>query len=268
MIYVDPRDVIVEVSYQRAMDQRRVNRIADGFDFALFGVPLVSRRNGKVYCVDGQHRLAAAIKKGINKVPVQIVEDLSVRDEAYVWGAVNNYRKLHSSLEAFKGALVSGSDVHVQIDEIVTGLGLRMNRNSAEDAIGAAGMLLQVERRGGVPLVRDTLTLIKNVWYGYPMAWDKRFISGVAVFLHTYERIIDWDDLVTALRKGVVDNGTPHQILNKSDEHSSGLVGTAARTVACAYVLKSIYNKHGKHKYGSLKRRDKALGDYRGFVPA
>lgn len=264
---VDPRTIIIDENYQRTMDQKRVKRIAENFNENLFGKPLVSRRNGRLYCVDGQHRLSAAITNGIYWVPVEITDQLTQADEALLWGDLDASRKYHSSMEAFRGALVAKRPLQTDIKNIMDELGLipSLDRNEY-NRVGAVGALIQIYHKGGAPLVRDTLMLIKEVWYGYTLAWDKRFLQGVASFLWLYEDRIQWDDVITSFRKAKDENVTPHQILNKTAEavESRGLA-SSSRFVDMAGLLKGVLNKYGVHRIKTEKRRDVRRGEYVGF---
>ena len=77
MAGVPVEDLFVDPSYQRTLDEKRVDRIASEFDPALLGTREVSARNGRSAVFDGQHRLAALRKIGRRSVPCIVHRELS-----------------------------------------------------------------------------------------------------------------------------------------------------------------------------------------------
>ena len=63
--------------YQRDVNMSRVRKYSKEFDWKLFGVPVVSVRNGKFYAVDGQHRIELLKLLGIERVMCQLLCDLN-----------------------------------------------------------------------------------------------------------------------------------------------------------------------------------------------
>ena len=68
--------------YQRPADDRRVARMAEGFDLRLVGALVVSFRDGSYWVVTGQHRMLAARRIGVRTLPAIVYFDLSYQEEA------------------------------------------------------------------------------------------------------------------------------------------------------------------------------------------
>ena len=49
----------IDSSYQRAFRPSKAQKIAAGFDIEKMGIPLLNERSGELFCVDGQHSIAA-----------------------------------------------------------------------------------------------------------------------------------------------------------------------------------------------------------------
>jgi len=94
---------------------------------------LVSRRkNGKLYVVDGWHRVVAAIFKGYTHGTVFIIEVDSVIEETNIWGAVNKIRKQPTPLEIFKNDRRGRKAYALDIHKIITDAGFNINYVKAE----------------------------------------------------------------------------------------------------------------------------------------
>src|SRR5262245_47300261 len=70
-------EIIVDPDYQRALRHDLVNKIGREYDIVKAGPILVSRRGGKYYCVDGQHRLAGALQAGETEIFAHVVHGLT-----------------------------------------------------------------------------------------------------------------------------------------------------------------------------------------------
>jgi ParB-like nuclease domain len=68
-------ELVVDVTYQREIGRRgavNVNQIAENFDWSKFAPVIVAPvEGGQFAIVDGQHRTAAAMLRGQEKVPCQ-----------------------------------------------------------------------------------------------------------------------------------------------------------------------------------------------------
>lgn len=126
LAYVDKRSLLVDHTYQRPFNDAKRLRIAARFNWAAFGVLLVvRRRDGSLWTIDGQHRLAAAMSRAdIQDVPV-IVFDLEgrIEDEATDFLVANKERKPLSGVESFKAMVVSGDPTAAIVKELVESIG-------------------------------------------------------------------------------------------------------------------------------------------------
>lgn len=90
--WIDVKYLVVDGSYQREIGKRgaaNVRQIAEHFDWAKFAPVIVAPVEGGLFAiVDGQHRTSAAILRGIEQVPCQVVlADRAKQAEAFA--AVN-----------------------------------------------------------------------------------------------------------------------------------------------------------------------------------
>lgn len=114
LAYVNKASIAIDRTYQRDLNDQKRLRIASGFNWAAFGaLTLARRRDGTLWCVDGQHRLQAAMSRSdVQDVPC-VIFDLGGehRDEATDFLMTNKERKPLTGLESFRAMLASG-DIH------------------------------------------------------------------------------------------------------------------------------------------------------------
>lgn len=83
----------VDPAYQRTIDSRAslnlIERIAVDFRWAAFGCVMAVKRGDRWEMIDGQHRVAAAKRRGIKHVPAVVVDDASTAELAKVFVRAN-----------------------------------------------------------------------------------------------------------------------------------------------------------------------------------
>lgn len=122
LVYVSKNALMVDHEYQRELNDAKRLRIAAKFNWAAFGVLLVSRRKGGLlFVIDGQHRLAAAKSRSdINEVPVAIFDLAeSIEDEAFDFLVANKERRPLSGLESFKALLTTSDETALSVQRLV-----------------------------------------------------------------------------------------------------------------------------------------------------
>jgi hypothetical protein len=90
--WIETSRLVVDVTYQREIGRRgavNVNQIAENFDWSKFAPVIVAPVEGGLFAiVDGQHRTTAAILRGQEKVPCQVVQADRAK-QAAAYAAVN-----------------------------------------------------------------------------------------------------------------------------------------------------------------------------------
>lgn len=107
--------LLVDHAYQRMAEEpaskRLIRQIAENWDWRLCGTLTVSDRAGVetgLYVIDGQHRLAAAIKRGdIEALPCIISKFDGIEDEARLFVALNSARRQVGEVEKFHARVAS-----------------------------------------------------------------------------------------------------------------------------------------------------------------
>lgn len=174
----------VDSDYQRPQNKPQITRITQGFDPRQFGILEVSKRPGGWYAVfDGQHRLAAARQLGLKDVLCLVHENLTPRDESYLFARLQLDRKTLRPFDRFRAQLFARDPQALEIDQIARDYGFRIvSGNTGPYSISAVTSLEAIYRRGGGPLLRDVLGMIVELWEGDSGATTGQFLVGVSTF--------------------------------------------------------------------------------------
>ena len=184
--WIPPAELEIDPSYQRSIEfaasRRSIRKIAEQWDWDLFGMLLVSRRpDDRLFVVDGQHRLAAAQLRGdIDMLPCSITRRAGPADEASLFIAANRSRRTVATLDDFHAAVAAGDPESVKILGLVEKAGLKVARHYeakgyAAGEIGSiAGLRRALQRHGEEP-VRRALTLAGEA---FP---DEQLVNGAAL---------------------------------------------------------------------------------------
>lgn len=233
-------DLNVDPSYQRDLDVFRVKTMAKEVDLDRIGVLLVSlRKDGSMWVIDGQHRVAMLIEAGMGNTVVQceVWEGLTVAREAKEFRARNGGRRGVRALNDFKAALKARDPLAVEMNKVVESVGLSVSPDKARRRVCAVHALAWAHKRNGN--LADVLSILTTWTDGHQAAYDGRIIKGLSIFLSKYPDA----DRGQLLRK--MAPLTPAQLLIRLKMAGSGMIENWR---AACFAFLEIYNtgKGGK----------------------
>lgn len=230
----------------RPLSGPHVDRIAREFDPDYIGIIHVSERDGSRVILDGQHRVAAARQLGWldQKIECKVYRGLTFAQEAALFVHLNDFRR-PTFYQSFLKRISAGDGDAVTIDEIVRGIGLRIEDQRLDGCISCVRALERIYRgekfnvKSRQPIVlRRTLLLAKDSWGLTVEAFQGDIIHGLGLVLLRYGSKIDEKHLRSKLAP--VEGG-PLGILGRARTLRSFRGGTVARAVG--EVIVDLYNK-------------------------
>lgn len=127
LTYVPKVDLAVNHDYQRDVIPGKVTEITAAFSWLAFGALIVAERQGRLYVVDGQHRLAAVMRRSdIDVVPCIIFPTEDISSEARAFLASNTLRKQVSAAAKHRAGVVAGDEQAAFVQGVVQSLGLEI----------------------------------------------------------------------------------------------------------------------------------------------
>lgn len=143
-VFLPVSELRIDAGYQRPL-RSKVRRMVQMWNYDLCDVVLVSYRDGKFYVVDGQHRVEAARRVGVEMLACQLLEGLTRIDEARRFVAQNTTASTLSPYDTFGANLLLGDPIDTAIKEIC---------DKWEIKIGTAN-IKSIARLGGLKEARE-----------------------------------------------------------------------------------------------------------------
>ncbi len=233
--------------YQRHVDERIVNLLLREWDERLLEPVIVSFRDGKFNVVDGQHRIAAAKKRSEGQevmMPCRIYSGLSYEQEAELCYKLDRAQRRLSLSQATNALMESGADAEtteirrlLEAEGFVWALGKKYA--GAYEIIATRAVMNAYRSLGGAAFSR-MFALLRDTWRGDPASLSACMISGMALFLKTYEA--ELRDSLFVKRLSAV---TPEEITRRGKADFS----TNRYALRFARVLLEKYNgQRGGHR--------------------
>lgn len=128
--WIDKTLIDIDPTYQRGLDEGRVQKIVDWFAWDSFGAIVVApAENGRYHAIDGQHRLEAAKRHPkVNSLPAVIITGRGVVAEAETFVNVNGARKNVSPLEMHWAALAAEDPEALTVMQVTERAGVKLMR--------------------------------------------------------------------------------------------------------------------------------------------
>lgn len=237
-----------DYTYQRPLDKKRTKKIVDEFnDSRVNPVKVAHREDGFYYIWDGQHTAyACAIHSNIEKggkyepdydtyIKCIVYEGMTPEDEALLFAEQDNGSRSITNDQKFKARYIAGDKDVIRFRETVESLGIvcdfKNNGGSKPMTISCYATCFSIFNKN-ISRLCEILSLIKEVWNDDKDAFRKEIISGLNIFLNSYENRYNRNILVSKLK-----SVTPTYIIrNAKDSFQRGDVRYALQIV-------STYNK-------------------------
>lgn len=172
--FIPPAELAIDATYQRSIQTARsqalIRRIAQHWNWDLCQPLVVSRRDGNLFVIDGQHRLEAArLRSDILQLPCVVVEYSSAVDEAANFVHLNQQRRALSRIDVFKAAQASEDPQALGIAAALTAATLRIapHENYVSWKPGMVANIGGIEaawRNVGPALTSTALAVLGKAW--------------------------------------------------------------------------------------------------------
>lgn len=205
---------VVDDIYQREVGRRgrhNVQHIAEHFDWSKFAPVIVAPVEGGLYAiVDGQHRTTAALLRGVEQVPCQVVQ-ADRAQQAAAYAAVNGNITKTTAQQLFYARLAAGDAEAQALAEVCAVGGVEISRRNlvvAKMKIGqtqAVGALTRCLRDYGRETLITALQCITETADGNAGFVRATIIEGLCEALNGSP----WRDAGEALLRAMDDFSFP-----------------------------------------------------------
>ena len=226
--------------YQRPVLDRVVDKLVREWDPRLLTPLVVSYRDGRYNLVDGQHRVCAMRKKNGGKdvtALCRVYHGLTYEQEAELYYKLDRAKGHLRLAHATKALVESGADAEIiEIKRLLENAGFvwALDKPTGEAfEVEATRAVINAYRLLGGAAFSRMLELTARTWHGAPSSVKASFLSGMALFLKTYET--ELDDEVFIKRLSAVD---PEEILRRGKADFS----TNKAALRFARVILGKYN--------------------------
>jgi hypothetical protein len=203
--------LVVDTEYQREIGRRgaaNVNQIAEHFDWSKFAPVIVAPvEGGRFAIVDGQHRTTAAMLRGIEEVPCQVVQADRAK-QAAAYAAVNGNITKTTAQQLYHARLAASDPEAMEIAKICSSADveiLRRNVSQSEMKVGqtqAIGALLRCAKLYGRETLITALQCITQTSDGNAGFLRATVIEALCQVLHDVPAWRDaGDSLLSAMDK-------------------------------------------------------------------
>lgn len=210
--WVHVAELTVDSSYQRSIDndgsRRLIASIAANFDWRLCAPLVVSRRpDGSRVIIDGQHRWAAALRRGdLLQLPCCLFTYGSPEDEARMFIVANRARKAMNRMDDFHAALAAGDEDALDIRRLVSEAGLAIARSTSSTAwkpgdVTFTSSIATALRRHGDAVVSAALTCMAEAYNGEPLTYGASVFRALVRIYANPPEGFDPDELVPTLKR-------------------------------------------------------------------
>lgn len=193
MDWIEVKRLVTDKTYQREISRAgsiNVERIAEYFEWAKFSPVIVAPVEGGMFSIiDGQHRATAAMLRGIEKVPCEIVHIDRAR-QAEAFAAINgNITRVSAQVVYY--ARLTGRDPEAEAmarvlsaAEVTICRGAKTLRTMKRGETNAVGAISKLLTKFGSETVISALQCITQTGSGNPGFLRAMIIEPLCVVLH------------------------------------------------------------------------------------
>lgn len=186
--------LVFDVRIQRALIPARVKWLFANWKLLDVGFITVSiRADGKAYVIDGQHRVRAAMERGLGttKVKCDVFRGLTIEEEARKFLALNNSRTV-SAFDKYVIGLIALDPVYLGIREILERHGLKITRGTGEGSIRCIDKVIAIyTSKDGPKRLDEVCSTLVESWGTRAAAFEQVVLAAMGVVLARYNGELD-----------------------------------------------------------------------------
>jgi hypothetical protein len=158
-------DILIP-SYQRELLERWADEIGHEWNARLFRPVTANRRlDGTYACIDGQHTLEAAIRRGHTTIPAIVLDGLTLQEEAAMFSDLNSKRRKPEAFDLWLADFTAEREWAVTLHDIATRYGLTIAKGGSNPgSLRAIGALRELILKGQEDVVDDTLDILTSTY--------------------------------------------------------------------------------------------------------
>lgn len=239
MSAIDTALLVSGQPYQRPVREGRLRELTQDWNPGLLDPLVVSYRDGTFYLVDGQHRVIIQKRMygGDFTAPCKLFHGLTYEAEAELCWKLDKANEKLSAAQSTNALVEAGSDPAImEIQRLLQANGFKWalgRRIPGEYEIVAVRAVIGAYHLLGSAAFDRMLRLMDGAWGGAPCSLKGGFISGMALFLKTYET--ELTDRTAIKRLSTVD---PEEVIRRGKTDFS----TNRAALRYARVLRQKYN--------------------------
>lgn len=180
----------IDPDYQRDLNspkaQQLLKKLVDQYNPHLLGVLSVAEHNGVYSVWDGQLRLSALRERGEHEAMCLVSPDCSPQEQASLFLMQVDRRNL-TSAQYHKAALAAQNPDATLIEKTINQYNVTTGTLRNETTIRAIGALYWIYKRGGQPLLDDTIQVTVGAgWAATHDGFSDRVLKGLSFFLGAF----------------------------------------------------------------------------------
>ena len=252
--WIKVEKLVVDNEYQRGISRRgaiNIAQIAHHFDWSKFAPVIVAPVEGGLFAiVDGQHRTTAAMLRGLNSVPCQIVQADRAK-QAAAYAAVNGNVTKTTHTQLFHAKLAAGDNLAKAVAAICSAADvtvIRTNTTQSNMKVGqtsAVGALMRCYDLYSGTILLLALKCITHTADGNAGFLRSTIIEALCMVLHSHPEWTSSEDVllkhmqkfsfpdawgaITAGRDKIFPNTAKSDLVAKLEKHFSRRFAQAAK---------------------------------------
>ena len=177
--------------YQKKVRKKVVDEIVKYFNPAAVGVIHVSQReDGSLWIFDGQHRTEALSRLGYEYVDCLVFSGLTPEQEAS--GFIGHHAvSKPTKIEEHVGRVFAKDETALEIERIVTSLGLRVVSGGAKNTIQSITALYNIYEKNGETILRRVLTIIRDGFIDTDRPYIVPLLKSLRDLIVQYDKKLD-----------------------------------------------------------------------------
>ena len=197
------KDLVIDMTYQRAPQESKVMKIVNNFNPDAIGVLICSaREDGIIAVIDGGHRVAALRLMGMENenVDALVYFGLSLKEEAQIFTLMNDNRTKPKTSDIFKSKVISGDENSLIINSIIERHGLVIANGPGMNHLRALGTVNDIYKRYGADVLDVTIDCLIKAFSKHSSDLSDQALLALSLVIGTHKETINSDRVVTILK--------------------------------------------------------------------